>query len=73
MAEQKVYETRAGHLAIVVGAGPLSKTFIEVSIKPFRYLVWAKTSHGTLRYRMDEHDHNLDLIEIQPQRERNDQ
>lgn len=44
------YVTRNGEDAILIGDGPLTKTFKEFEVSGERYLVWSKN----LRYRMDD-------------------
>ncbi len=52
-------KTRDGKEAVILGNGPLSKTFKEVAVGDEKYLVWA----DTMRYRKDNELHEKDVIE----------
>ena len=53
------YKTRAGKDAILIGDGPLTKTFKLIEVDGHSYLVWAKD----LRYRTDNKPDNTPVLD----------
>lgn len=56
---EKTYMSRGGKAALLLGHGPLSKTFFNFEVDGQRYLVWA----NSLRYRMDFDDKGKPVLD----------